>query len=230
MELGNKLQQARIQNSLTQEETAQQIGVSRQTLSSWENGRTYPDIVSLICLCDLYQLSLDAVLKDDGGMSGYVGYLDRAIAALKKRQKIYKCVEIGVYAALMVFYVVGFFLTGSDPYGGQYEFQIMVHGWVIPCVIAILSLLIGVDRAWGRERWLLIPFFALTYLLASSISLMLPGSIYEVLTEAPALEIPGNLYALSMLLPMGLMDAVRAGALCAAGLGIGLLFRKVVHK
>ena len=48
---------------MTQEQTAAHIGVTRQTLSSWENGKTYPDIVSLIKLSDLYRLSLDDLLN-----------------------------------------------------------------------------------------------------------------------------------------------------------------------
>ncbi len=42
--------------------------VSRQTISSWETGRTYPDIDSLIALSNLYQISLDRLLKEDNGM------------------------------------------------------------------------------------------------------------------------------------------------------------------
>ena len=118
MELNEKLQAARIQNKLTQEQVCQQIGVSRQTLSSWENGKTFPDIVSLINLCGLYRLSLDDLLGT-GESDDYIGFLDRAIAALKKRQKLYKIVELSVLATLMLGSVADFFLTytSSDTYG-----------------------------------------------------------------------------------------------------------------
>ena len=42
--------------------------VSRQTISNWENEKTYPDILSLIQLSDLYQVSLDELLKGDSKM------------------------------------------------------------------------------------------------------------------------------------------------------------------
>ncbi len=65
MELGKKLKEARTKAGLKQEELAQQIGVSRQTVSNWENNRSYPDIASIIKLSDLYGLSLDELLKED---------------------------------------------------------------------------------------------------------------------------------------------------------------------
>ena len=65
MEFGEKLKQSRIRAGLTQESVAQQIGVSRQSLSNWENNRTYPDLASVLKLSDLYGLSLDDLLRED---------------------------------------------------------------------------------------------------------------------------------------------------------------------
>lgn len=68
MEIGKKLKTARTAAGLTQEQVAQQLFVSRQTVSNWENERTYPDIVSVIRLSDLYSISLDELLKGDTEM------------------------------------------------------------------------------------------------------------------------------------------------------------------
>lgn len=65
MELGNKLKEARSLSGLKQEELAKQLGVSRQTISNWENNRSYPDIGSILKLSDLYGLTLDELLKED---------------------------------------------------------------------------------------------------------------------------------------------------------------------
>ena len=46
--ISEKLKQARLLENLTQEELAEKIGVSRQTISNWENARSYPDIVSIL--------------------------------------------------------------------------------------------------------------------------------------------------------------------------------------
>ena len=55
MDIGAKIKNARITAQLTQEQVAEELGVSRQTLSNWENGRTYPDIVSVIKMSDCMQ-------------------------------------------------------------------------------------------------------------------------------------------------------------------------------
>ena len=46
MNIGKRLKDARIESGYIQEQVAEQLDVSRQTISSWENGRTFPDIVS----------------------------------------------------------------------------------------------------------------------------------------------------------------------------------------
>lgn len=65
MEIGKKLKDARISSGLTQESVAEKINVSRQTISNWENEKSYPDIVSVIELSSLYSISLDDLLKGD---------------------------------------------------------------------------------------------------------------------------------------------------------------------
>ena len=54
---------------MTQEQVAERVMVSRVTLSHWENGKTLPDIASLISLSDIYQISLDELLKCDPKMT-----------------------------------------------------------------------------------------------------------------------------------------------------------------
>ena len=81
MEIGAKLRQARIAAGLTQEQTAEALGVSRQSISNWENEKNYPDIVSVVRLSDLYAVSLDALLKEEAPMSDYLDYLEKLAAA-----------------------------------------------------------------------------------------------------------------------------------------------------
>lgn len=54
---------------MTQEQVTERVMVSRVTLSHWENGKTLPDITSLISLSDIYQISLDELLKGDPKMT-----------------------------------------------------------------------------------------------------------------------------------------------------------------
>lgn len=72
MKIGEKLKENRTAAGLSQEALAQRIGVSRQTISSWENDRSYPDIGSILKLSDLYSLSLDELLKEDENMRKHI--------------------------------------------------------------------------------------------------------------------------------------------------------------
>ena len=59
MKIGVKLKEARLQAGLTQENVAEEIQVTRQTISNWETEKSFPDIVSVIKLSTLYNISLD---------------------------------------------------------------------------------------------------------------------------------------------------------------------------
>jgi transcriptional regulator with XRE-family HTH domain len=65
MDIGKRLKQKRTSLKLTQDEVAEQLGITRQTISNWENGRSYPDIERMVHLSEIYQLSLDELLKND---------------------------------------------------------------------------------------------------------------------------------------------------------------------
>ena len=65
MELGKQIKMYRLENKLSQEELADRIYVSRQTISNWENDKSYPDINSLVLLSEVFKVSLDKLLKGD---------------------------------------------------------------------------------------------------------------------------------------------------------------------
>lgn len=65
MELGQRIKDCRNRSKMTQEELSDRLYVSRQTVSSWENDRSYPDIHSLVMMADLFGVSLDTLIKGD---------------------------------------------------------------------------------------------------------------------------------------------------------------------
>ena len=65
MSLGNSLYRARKNTGLSQEEVAEQLGVSRQTISKWETDETLPDIRQSKRLAGLYKVSLDELIDFD---------------------------------------------------------------------------------------------------------------------------------------------------------------------
>ena len=65
MELGKQIKKHRQEVQLSQEELAERVYVSRQTISNWENDKSYPDVNSLVLLSETFQISLDKLIKGD---------------------------------------------------------------------------------------------------------------------------------------------------------------------
>ncbi|MDD6310530.1 MAG: helix-turn-helix transcriptional regulator [Firmicutes bacterium] len=65
MELGKQIRKYRQEAQLSQEDLASRVYVSRQTISNWENDKSYPDVSSLVLLSEIFQISLDEMIKGD---------------------------------------------------------------------------------------------------------------------------------------------------------------------
>ena len=65
MELNAQIKKYRSSLNLSQEELAEKVYVTRQTISNWENEKSYPDIHSLLLLSSLFNVSLDQLIKGD---------------------------------------------------------------------------------------------------------------------------------------------------------------------
>lgn len=65
MNIGNEIQKIRKEQCLTQEEFGGIFHVTRQAVSLWENGKTYPDLQTLVEISSRFGISLDALLKED---------------------------------------------------------------------------------------------------------------------------------------------------------------------
>ena len=93
MELGERLKSHRQKAQLSQEELANRIYVSRQTISNWENDKTYPDVNSLVLLSEVFQISLDTLIKGD------VDVMKDAI----QKEEIHKMKRYGtIYTVLLI--------------------------------------------------------------------------------------------------------------------------------
>ena len=93
MDIGKKLKSVRLQKGLTQEAVAEKIQVSRQTISNWENEKSYPDIVSIVNLSNLYEISLDELLKEDKRM---IEHLEESTNIVKSNKKLVAAVIINI--------------------------------------------------------------------------------------------------------------------------------------
>lgn len=65
MEVGKRIREERERTGISQEELARQIFVSRQTVSNWETGKTCPDVQSLLLMSNLFDVSVDSLVRGD---------------------------------------------------------------------------------------------------------------------------------------------------------------------
>ena len=115
MKLGNKLKMARQKMNMTQEEVANILHVSRSTISSWEVNRTYPDLDLLVDLSDLYELSLDDLLREEADL------VENIVSINKKSQsrKRWIVVLLGVIVSIALLLVFFLFSRNTDVSYGQ---------------------------------------------------------------------------------------------------------------
>lgn len=65
MKFKEKLQLLRTNKKLSQEELADNLGISRQSITKWENGQSFPDIRNLIQLSEIFKVSIDRLVKEN---------------------------------------------------------------------------------------------------------------------------------------------------------------------
>lgn len=65
MEVGTRIKSCRADTGISQDDLAARIYVSRQTISSWENSKTYPDVQSLLLLSEIFGVTVDSLIKGD---------------------------------------------------------------------------------------------------------------------------------------------------------------------
>ena len=98
-DIGSKIKAARIEKKLTQEQVAELLGVSRQTISNWENEKSYPDIINVIELSNLYSISLDELLKGDEKM---IEHLEESTNVVKSNQKMIWAIIVNIIVVALL--------------------------------------------------------------------------------------------------------------------------------
>ena len=161
MEIGKKLKNARVQSGMTQENVAEKINVSRQTISNWENEKSYPDIISVIELSNLYSISLDDLLKGDEKMIEHLEESTNVVKSNANRNKIITILSyMLVWAIAMI--VFWFFTSGSDAMG----YSLMFLWIILPVTTFVVSIVIGKNDFWKKGKWAFTLFFGVMYMLA----------------------------------------------------------------
>lgn len=164
MDIGGKIKKSRTDAKITQEQAAQALGISRQTISNWENGRSYPDIVSVLKMSDLYSVSLDYLLKGEGPMKDYLDYIEESTNTVKSKTRLSKLLVVLSYLVIWAFNIMASWRFSA---GSITEAQAGGAQWImLPAATIVLSLLIGKNNYWGKHKWLAPIGFGLMLMLS----------------------------------------------------------------
>lgn len=107
MKIGHKLKELRTAHGYTQEELAAILNVSRSTISSWEINRTYPDLSILVSLSELYEITVDQLINEDGKL------VDTMTNETKKNSA-FKKIILALVVLIISFTVVVIFLIANN--------------------------------------------------------------------------------------------------------------------
>ncbi len=113
MNIAEQLKLARNQKGFTQREVSDVLHVTRATISSWEVGRTYPSLDLLVDLSNLYDLSLDSLLKEDISMV-------KKVSKDVKQKKVYQRIVRGAVAVIGLLLLVNIVWLTSNKMNYHY--------------------------------------------------------------------------------------------------------------
>ena len=138
MYISKRLKELRTASGFSQEKLAELLDVSRQTISSWENERSYPDVHNLIMLCDIYSVSLDDLMKGD------IETMKKEVANTtlnKSPQDAIQLIQSGLVMIIgLLIAVTGLIITlngGSTLWG----YGLMIIGAALACFFAFYAVL-----------------------------------------------------------------------------------------
>lgn len=125
MELGSQIKKYRNKLSLSQDALAEKIYVSRQTISNWENEKSYPDVNSLVLLSEVFQTSIDNLIKGD----------------VEVMRKQVRSEDTRKFKHLNILYFILFLVLMISPIPLAYYLRIM--GIIIWAVLAAVTLFVA---------------------------------------------------------------------------------------
>ena len=109
MDLGKKIIEMRKNKNLSQEQLAETLNVSRQTISNWENGRFYPDIDALVKISKYFNISLDDLLASD---SNVLKHLKVSTDIVRSNKNILYAIILNIFL-IILFVITGILLEES---------------------------------------------------------------------------------------------------------------------
>lgn len=211
MEIGSKIRNARNASGFTQEKAAEALGVTRQTISNWENNKSYPDIISVVRMSDLYSISLDSLLKEDKDMkSTYLEHLEESTNVVKSQTRKNRIITIGIYLVAWVLLIVLFWLGKGALQGDPIGYSLLAFYIILPVVTIVTAFFIGKDRMWGHSKWFMLIFYGIMYMLAEYATFSLSNMLFNEYSHFNVPEF-GMIFAGAAMAALGIVIGILAG-------------------
>ncbi len=162
MVIGNKLKNARNEKGITQEQAAELLGVTRQSISNWENNRSYPDIISVIKMSDIYSVSLDHLLKEESSMKQtYHEFLEESTNTVAAKRNLGKIILLSTYFIIWVVAMIVFWNTDGP---ATKELDIIFRWILLPLLLFVSTVTVARHNYWGKGNWFCVLGAAITFL------------------------------------------------------------------
>lgn len=209
MEIGSKLKKARNENGITQEQAAELLGVSRQTISNWENNKSYPDIISVIKMSDYYSVSLDHLLKEDNRMKQtYQEFLEESTNTVKAKKNLCKIIILSAYFVVWLVSMILFWnVTGAM----TNELDAILRWIILPVILFGVTVTAAKNDYFGKGNWICVVGAALTFFTVPYTQFLF---IHETESSIFTFKFPNFSY-----MAVGVLISI-------CGLGIGVLWNK----
>ena len=168
MEIGIKLKNARTEKGLTQEHAAELLGVSRQTVSNWENNKSYPDIVSVIKMSDIYSVSLDHLLKEEVSVDkNYCEFLEESTSTVKAKRKVEKIILFSTY---FIVWAIALLITWLIKAPVSADLNLIFKWILLPLILFSGTVIVAKNDYFGKGNWFCVIAAALTFLTVPFVS------------------------------------------------------------
>ena len=173
MSIGSRIQQARVRSGLTQEQAAEQLHVSRQTISNWENDKTLPDVAFAKDISWVYGISLDELISGTPTENNPVP----SPTKIDNHEELGKAC-LGMYFFLWLGSFLFFWIFG---HGGGFAmfYAVFIYGCLYHAGAALIAFLFGLFDCWPVKRYLLVFLFGAGQMLLPWLTYDLRNTLFN---------------------------------------------------
>lgn len=133
MDFGKRIKEERTKLGFSQKEVAEALFVTRQTVSKWENGKSYPDLELLVALSDLFEISVDNLLKEDKKLMKFVEDNPQAT----KKQKL--AIEVPMLLMVVIMWGAMIRCCFLDKFSPVMHFICVIMVIILTCAVGFIT-------------------------------------------------------------------------------------------